>query len=61
MCDLLWSDPEENKKGFNPSPRSAGYQFGPDVTEQFLHKNNLTMVARAHQLIMTGYQKNHKS
>lgn len=60
ICDLLWSDPDDNRKGFNPSPRSAGFVFGPDVTEKFLQKNDLTMVARAHQLVMDGFQKNHK-
>ena len=48
ICDLLWSDPDENKKGFNPSPWAAGFLFGLDITEKFLHKNNLKMIARAH-------------
>lgn len=52
MCDLLWSDPDEAKPGFNPSPRSAGYIFGPDMTENFLATNNLRMISRAHQLVM---------
>lgn len=61
MCDLLWSDPDDNIKGFLPSPRSAGYVFGPDITEEFLHKNKLTMIARAHQLTRSGYVKAHKN
>lgn len=60
ICDLLWSDPDENRKGFNPSPRAAGFQFGSDVTEKFLHRNDLTMIARAHQLVMDGFQRAHK-
>lgn len=60
ICDLLWSDPEENRKGFNPSPRSAGFQFGSDVTEKFLHRNDLSLIARAHQLVMDGFQRVHK-
>jgi serine/threonine-protein phosphatase 2A catalytic subunit len=60
ICDLLWSDPDENKKGFNSSPRAAGFLFGIDITEKFLHKNNLSLIARAHQLVMEGYNKNHK-
>ena len=39
ICDLLWSDPDESKKGFTPSPRAAGFIFGSDVTEKFLHRN----------------------
>ena len=61
MCDLLWSDPDDNVKGFSPSPRSAGYVFGPDVTDEFLHKNNLSKIARAHQLTRTGYIHAHKT
>lgn len=61
MCDLLWSDPDDNIKGYAPSPRSAGYVFGPDVTEEFLHKNKLKMIARAHQLTRGGYISAHKN
>ena len=25
MCDLLWSDPDQDQKGFGISPRGAGY------------------------------------
>ena len=59
MCDLLWSDPDDNKRGFSPSPRAAGYVFGSDITEQFLHNNGLGMIARAHQLVMDGYSRHH--
>ena len=54
MCDLLWSDPED-RYGWGVSPRGAGYIFGHDISEQFNHTNKLTMIARAHQLIMTVY------
>lgn len=30
------------------------------MTEQFLRTNNLEKVARAHQLVMDGYSKQHK-
>lgn len=52
MCDLVWSDPDDTKMGFSPSPRAAGYLFGPDVTEKFLHTNQLRMITRGHQLVM---------
>lgn len=55
MCDMLWSDPDE-MTGWGLSPRGAGYLFGGDVVEQFLAANQLTMIARAHQLVMEGYK-----
>ncbi|CDK29126.1 unnamed protein product [Kuraishia capsulata CBS 1993] len=57
MCDLLWSDPEENIPAWAISPRGAGYLFGYDETKKFLHRNNLSLIARAHQLVMEGYKE----
>nr|AAH19161.1 Ppp2cb protein [Mus musculus] len=37
------------------SPRGAGYTFGQDISETFNHANGLTLVSRAHQLVMEGY------
>lgn len=54
MCDLLWSDPDD-RCGWGISPRGAGYTFGQDISEAFNHSNGLTLVARAHQLVMEGY------
>jgi serine/threonine-protein phosphatase 2A catalytic subunit len=56
MCDLLWSDPDD-RCGWGISPRGAGYTFGQDISETFNHNNGLTLVARAHQLVMeVGYR-----
>jgi diadenosine tetraphosphatase ApaH/serine/threonine PP2A family protein phosphatase len=30
----------------------AGYTFGSDISEMFNHKNGLSLVSRAHQLVM---------
>lgn len=58
MCDLMWSDPDE-RSGWGISPRGAGFTFGQDISEQFNHNNDLTVVARAHQLVMEGYNWSH--
>ncbi|KAH7088662.1 serine/threonine specific protein phosphatase Sit4 [Auriculariales sp. MPI-PUGE-AT-0066] len=58
MCDLLWSDPDE-RTGWGISPRGAGYTFGHDISEAFNHTNGLTLIARAHQLVMEGYNWSH--
>jgi serine/threonine-protein phosphatase 2A catalytic subunit len=54
MNDLLWSDPEE-REGWSPSPRGAGYIFGQDISTQFNYTNGLQMICRAHQLMPQGY------
>ena len=57
--DLLWSDPDD-RCGWGISPRGAGYTFGQDISEQFNHNNGLTLIARAHQLVMEGYNWCHE-
>uniref|UniRef100_A0A0E0GV72 Serine/threonine-protein phosphatase n=1 Tax=Oryza nivara TaxID=4536 RepID=A0A0E0GV72_ORYNI len=59
MCDLLWSDPDD-RCGWGISPRGAGYTFGQDISEQFNHTNNLRLIARAHQLVMEGFNWAHE-
>ncbi|XP_047071212.1 serine/threonine-protein phosphatase PP2A-2 catalytic subunit-like isoform X1 [Lolium rigidum] len=59
MCDLLWSDPDD-RCGWGISPRGAGYTFGQDISEQFNHTNNLKLIARAHQLVMEGFNWAHE-
>lgn len=51
MCDLLWSDPDD-REGWNTSPRGAGHTFGEDVSRKFNHANGLSLIARAHQLVV---------
>ena len=52
MCDLLWSDPEDNQQGWGCSPRGAGFLFGSDVVQSFNSSNNVELICRAHQLVM---------
>ncbi|KAI1191721.1 putative serine/threonine protein phosphatase [Nemania serpens] len=56
MCDLLWSDPDEID-GWGLSPRGAGFLFGADIVKGFNYKNDLSLIARAHQLVMEGFKE----
>lgn len=56
MCDLLWSDPDEVDT-WSLSPRGAGFLFGKNEVDQFLHRNDISLIARAHQLVMEGYKE----
>ncbi|CAN3357670.1 serine/threonine-protein phosphatase 4 catalytic subunit [Diutina catenulata] len=56
MCDLLWSDPED-VPGWSISPRGAGYLFGDNEVKSFNHTNEISLIARAHQLVMEGYKE----
>jgi len=35
MCDLLRSDPEQDRVGWGVSPRGAGFTFGADISNVF--------------------------
>lgn len=59
MCDIMWSDPDEIR-GFQASPRGAGFIFGESAVDEFLQRNDLKYVVRAHQLVMEGYKLHFK-
>ncbi|CDS09702.1 hypothetical protein LRAMOSA02379 [Lichtheimia ramosa] len=58
MCELLWSDPQP-EPGRGASKRGVGIQFGPDVTKNFLERNNLDMLIRSHEVKENGYVIEH--
>ncbi|KAK7816405.1 protein nedd1 [Quercus suber] len=49
LCDLLWSDPGRDVKGWGMNDRGVSYTFGPDKVTEFLTKHDLDLVCRAHQ------------
>ena len=58
MCELLWSDPQP-QPGRSPSKRGVGTQFGPNVTKNFLEKNDLDYIIRSHEVKADGYEVAH--
>lgn len=55
LCDLLWSDPEEEVKGFLESDRGVSFLFGEDVVNDFLDMVDMDLIVRAHQVMERGY------
>ena len=56
MCDLLWSDPEEDMNGWGSNPRGCGFVFGGDRVTEFNANNKLDLICRSHQMVMEGYK-----
>lgn len=51
LCDLLWSDPGRDVKGWGMNDRGVSYTFGPDKVSEFLKRHDLDLVCRAHQVV----------
>jgi len=56
LCDLLWSDPHQEVQGFGANDRGVSVSFGQDVVRQFLQKEDMDLVVRAHQVVEDGYE-----
>lgn len=55
---LLWNDPQEALKGFAPSCRgSRSRNFGLDVTVEFMTRNGLDLIVRAHEVFPHGFHE----
>ena len=56
LCDLLWSDPNNQILGWMENDRGISYVFGTDVVECFLLRFGFDLICRAHQVVEEGYQ-----
>ncbi|XP_002736947.1 uncharacterized protein LOC100378725 [Saccoglossus kowalevskii] len=56
VCDLLWSDPDEDITGWGENDRGVSYTFGGDIVRSFLKKQDCSLIVRAHQVVEDGYQ-----
>lgn len=51
LCDLLWSDPSREVKGWGMNDRGVSYTFGQDKVAEFLMQHDMDLVCRAHQVL----------
>nr|XP_006113027.1 serine/threonine-protein phosphatase PP1-alpha catalytic subunit [Pelodiscus sinensis] len=56
LCDLLWSDPDKDVQGWGENDRGVSFTFGSEVVAKFLHKHDLDLICRAHQVVEDGYE-----
>ena len=56
LCDLLWSDPEQEIQGWGENDRGVSFTFGADIVRSFLNKHDLDLICRAHQVVEDGYE-----
>ena len=56
LCDLLWSDPDENIEKWGDNERGVSYTFSEKIVEDFLDKYDLDLICRGHQVVENGYE-----
>lgn len=57
MADLMWSDPSDTHQSFSfNTERGIAYWYGKAALEEFLARNNLDLICRAHQCVDDGFE-----
>lgn len=57
LCDLVWSDPNDEVETWRPnSQRGTSFFYGPSVIEEFLHRFGLDLICRAHEPFPDGFK-----
>jgi serine/threonine-protein phosphatase PP1 catalytic subunit len=56
LCDLLWSDPDGSISGWGDNDRGVSFVFGADIVTNFLQRQDLDLIVRAHQVVEDGYE-----
>ena len=56
LCDLLWSDPDQEIMGWEENDRGVSFTFGAEVVAKFLYKLDLKLLCRDHQVVEDGYE-----
>ena len=56
LCDLLWSDPDQDVDTWRDNEKGVSYTFGEKIVENFLRKFNLDLICRGRQVVGDGYE-----
>jgi len=55
VLQMLWNDPDEYIEDYGDSPRGPGiYLFGKRIFEEFMSRNSLDLLIRAHEPVENG-------
>jgi serine/threonine-protein phosphatase PP1 catalytic subunit len=50
LCDLMWSDPDPDARGWEDNDRGVSFVFGADIVHSFCKHFDLDCIVRAHQV-----------
>ncbi len=56
MCDLLWSEPNEEIKGWLQNASGNSVTFGAEVVSRFLERHEMDLIVRGHKRVGDGYE-----
>jgi len=56
LCDLIWSDPDKDVEGWGENDRGVSFTFGEGIVSDFLHRHDMDLICRAHQVVEDGYE-----
>ena len=61
VCDLLWAQPDKEAMGWGENHdeetgEDVSFTFGAEVVAKFLHKHDLDLIVRGHQVVEDGYE-----
>lgn len=48
--------PSQDITGWGTNDRGVGFSFGPNVVTDFLNREDLDLICRAHQVVEDGYE-----
>lgn len=56
LCDLVWSDPDNQVEGWGPNDRGVSVTFSSTIVHSFIQSQDLDLICRAHQVVQDGYE-----